>query len=297
MKLIDPVKVTNAVLTTPPMAETDYPAWSAPTNYAIGDRVVRTSVHRVFEALVAGIHAGLPEATPTRWVDIGPTNAWAMFDDKVGTSTTSAGPSMTWGLTPAAAIDHLDLLDVSAASARAVMTVSAVSVYDRTISLEAAETVGDAWEYCFSPIVRRTIAQFDDLPPYASGVLTITLTDTVPVSCGSCIVGQTFEIGESEFGARAGITDFSRKETDAFGVTSVVERAYSKRTSQAVAIDNARFDEVLRRLTLLRAKPVLWIGAAGLYEAFVVYGFFKSLELELQTATEAICSLEIEGLV
>lgn len=297
MKFIDPVRVTDAVLTTPPLAETDYPAWVAATNYAIGDRVIRTSVHRVYEALVAGVHAGAPEVTPARWLEVKPTNAWAMFDDKVGTVTTAPGNTMSWVLTPGAPVDHLSLLDVSAATARAVMTVSGAPVYDTTISMEAAETVGDAWEYCFSPILRRSIAMFDDLPPYATGVLTVTLTDTAPVSCGTCIVGQSFVIGESEFGARAGITDFSRKERDQFGAVSVVERAYAKRTSQTVAIDAGRFDEVLRRLSLSRAKPLLFIGAAGLYEAFVVYGFYKELEQELQTANEAVCSLLIEGLV
>lgn len=296
MKFIEPVKVTDAVLTTPPVPETDYPAWSAPTNYAIGDRVVRSTVHRIFEALVAGAHAGLPEATPSRWLEVRPTNAWASFDEKVGTLTVAPAPA-AFVLTPGMPVDHLALLDVSASAARAVMTVSGVPVYDRMISMEAADTVGDAWEYCFSPILRRSIAMFDDLPPYSTGVITVTLQDTEPVSWGTCIVGQSFEIGESEFGARAGITDFSRKERDQFGAIAVVERAYSKRTQQIVAIDAGRFDEVFRRLSLARAKPLLFIGAAGLYEAFVVYGFFKSLEQELQTATEAVCSLEIEGLV
>lgn len=297
MRFIEPLTVTDAVLTQLPVPENDHPAWAAGTGYAVGARVVRTTVHKVFEALVAGADPGLPEQTPTRWLEVGPTNAWAMFDEKVGTATLSSGNVMSWQLTPGQPVDHLALLDISAASAHVVMRVAGEVVFDRTENLEAADTPGDAWEYCFSPIVRRTVAIFDDLPPFATGVVTVTLSDSAPVSCGTCIVGQSFDIGESEFGAKAGITDFSRKEVDQFGAISVVERAFSRRTSQTVAIDASRLDEVVRRLALARARPLLFVGAEGLFAAFIVYGFFKSLEVELMTATEAVCSLEIEGLV
>ena len=295
MKLIDPVTITDALLVSGAVPETDYAAWNAATNYTVGQRVIRTTTHRIYENLIAGINASTPESAPTRWNDVAPTNRWAMFDDKVGTVTAAGANTMSWSVSPGA-VDTLALLDVSASSARAVMTVGGIPVYDQTISLENADTVGDWWDYLWSPIVRNTTALFTDLPPYRDGVITVTLTDGSPVSCGTCIVGQTFTVGDSQFGARAGITDFSRKSTDGFGVTTVVQRSYAKRTSQAIVVQNTAFDEVMRKLSALRSRPVLYIGASGLYDAFVVYGFFKSFELELAYESESLCSLDIEGL-
>ena len=295
--MLEDIAVTDPVLTTPPVPETDYPAWNAATNYTLATRVIRTSTHRIYENLIAGVNASTPESAPTRWLDVGPTNARAMFDDAVGTVTQAGAPTMSWAMSPAAVIDTLALLDVSASTARAVMVIPGpVTVFDRTISLENSATVTDEWEWCFGQIVRRSTAVFNDLPPYADGVLTVTLTDISNVSCGTCRIGSTFFIGVDDFGARAGIVDSSVVSTDAFAVTTVVERPFRKRTVSTITVDNIAFDEVLRRLSLARAKPRLYIGANGLYDAFLVFGIFKSLEVELEHVHESVCSLEILGM-
>jgi hypothetical protein len=298
MKLLEHLTITDAMLTTPAVAEADFAAWNAATNYAVATRVIRINVHRIYENRIAGVDAGLPEATPARWLDVGPTNRWAMFDEAMGTRTLSPGNTMTWSITlPGTVIDSLWLLDVSGATVRVQMVNAATTVYDRTVSLENARTATDYWEWFFTLPLRRTSVGFEDLPPYGGAVITITVTDGSPVSVGTCLIGSMFPIGDSEWGAKAGITDYSRRTTDAFGTTTVVQRGYARRTSQVVAIDNLVFDEVLRRLAARRARPSLYIGAAGLYDAFGVYGFFRSLEVELSGPTESLCSLDIEGMI
>jgi hypothetical protein len=94
MKVIKPHVITDLMMLSSSVPETDYPAWASGTTYALGARVIRTNVHRVFERLVAGAGTVAPEldtTSPPIWMDVGPTNRWAPFDDVVG--TLASGPS------------------------------------------------------------------------------------------------------------------------------------------------------------------------------------------------------------
>ena len=90
MKVIKPITITSGMLLSSSVPETDYAAWSAATAYALGAKVIRTSMHRIYQRLVSGTTATAPESDPVNWLDIGPTNRWAMFDGEISTSTTKA---------------------------------------------------------------------------------------------------------------------------------------------------------------------------------------------------------------
>ena len=95
MKIIKPHPITDSMLVSSSVAENDYPAWVSGTTYALGARVIRASVHKVFERLVAGAGTVAPEldtTSPAVWMDIGPTKKWAPFDNVVGTLATGASP-------------------------------------------------------------------------------------------------------------------------------------------------------------------------------------------------------------
>src|SRR3546814_17216485 len=89
----------------------------------------------------------------------------------------------------------------------------------------------------------------------------------------SLIIGRAFDLGETEAAPTISLTDYSRRETDEFGITTVVERSWAKRLSVRVKIETAAIDEVQRRIAALRATPALWIGQAepGIPTA---HGFF-----------------------
>ena len=89
MKLLRPVTITDAMLTSSTVPENDHPAWSAGTAYVTGNRVILASTHRRYEALAASTGVN-PATDPTKWLDLGPTNRWAMFDARVGTASTRA---------------------------------------------------------------------------------------------------------------------------------------------------------------------------------------------------------------
>ena len=75
----------------------------------------------------------------------------------------------------------------------------------------------------------------------------------------------------------------------------MVERAYAKRMTVPIAVLTPNVDEVARRLTQIRATPVVWIGASR-FDQSIVYGFAKDWSIDLAYDQVSFCSLTIEGL-
>ena len=296
MKLIRPTAITDARLTSSTAPETDHAAWAAGTAYVTGNRVILISTHRRYEALAASTGIS-PSSDPAKWLDIGPTNRWAMFDARVGTATSRTG-SVSVVLVPGG-IDAVALIDTTAESATVTVTAASVVVYSQTLSFNVGGIPIDDWfVWFFEPIGLKSSLLFLDVPVYDAGVVTVTLARDNPansVSCGTLIVGRQMTLGDTEHGADIGILDYSRKETDQFGVTSVVERAWAKRMTARVVMDTEQIDDIYRTLAQLRATPVLWIGSEG-FESLSVYGFYKEFSIDLAYPTVSYCSLTIEGL-
>jgi hypothetical protein len=296
MRLIRPTTLTDAMLTSSTAPETDYPAWSSVTAYTVGARVILAATHRRYEALAASTNVS-PSTDPTKWLDLGPTNRWAMFDARVGTATSRTG-SLQVGLAPGA-IDALALIDTEAESATVTLTAGGLQVYSRSQTFNVGGVAIDNWfSWFFEPLGRKTSMLFLDVPVYAAGQLSVTLTRDNPadsVSCGTLLVGRQLSLGDTEHGADIGIIDYSRKETDQFGVTSVVERAFAKRMTAKVVMPTDAIDDIHRSLAALRATPVLWIGSES-FESLTVYGFYKEFSIDIAYPTVSYCSLTIEGL-
>jgi len=296
MKLIRPTTLTDAMLSSSTAPENDYAAWGSGTGYAVGARVILTATHRRYEALAASTGIS-PSSDSTKWLDIGPTNRWAMFDARVGTATTRAG-SLEVTLAPSAT-DGVALIDTDAETATVKLTVSGTQLYSRTQSFNAGGTAIDSWfAWFFEPLGKKSSMLFLDIPVYETGVLTVTMARDNPadlVSCGTLLVGRQFDIGDTDHGVDLGIIDYSRKETDQFGVTSVVERAFAKRMTARVVMQTSAIDDVHRTLAAIRATPVLWIGSES-FESLTVFGFYKEFSIDLAYPTVSYCSLTIEGL-
>lgn len=298
MKIIRPQAVTDAVLASSNVPETDYAAWSASTTYGDGDDVivVAADVHQVWQSIQAGNLNHPPATSPTWWVLVGATNRWRMFDATTN-SQTSAAASIDVTLEVAGRVDSVALMNVDAAEAYITMTDAVDGVvYERTVSLVSTSGIDDAWSYCFEPIVRRHDLVLDDLPPYADATIDITLSAPgETVKCGNCIVGLSRSIGDTQRGTRIGIQDYSVKTRDAWGNYGVTERAYNKTASFTVQLDAGLVDEVSSLLAGYRATPIVYLGTTR-YAATVVLGFFKDFYLEIAYATRSICTLEVEGL-
>lgn len=296
MKVIKATTFQNSMLTST-TATNAYSNWSSGTTYAINNRV--TYNNKTYESLQNSNLNKQPDTNPTWWLLIGADNKHAMFDQTVSTGTT-AGTSLTVVLAPGT-IDSLALinLDCEIVTITVKDAPGGTVVYTYTGGLSGV-TVGDWYQYFFyDPLLKRTQLVFQNIPPYATCEVTLVFTRASgTISVGECVFGLLTNIGDTQYGATAGIIDFSKKSTDDFGNITFVERPYSKRMSSRVMVSNVNLNRVQQLLYSLRATPSVWIGSddALFEEALVVYGFYKDFSMEIAYPSHSICSLEVEGL-
>ena len=302
--------VTGSGLIYTDVPENDYPAWVGGTTYtALTSYVIRTTAttHKVYQCLVTHTAAATPEDNTTgvtpKWLEIGPTNRWGMFDRKVGTTTTKA-TSMTYLLKPGRA-NSLGLLGIDADSVEVSLVANDEIVYAASIDLNSGNTVGDWYQYFYEPIYSTDAvaitnlldATLMDLPAYGDGVLCVRFLSTAgSVTCGVMAVGLYAELGTTLYDPTIGIIDYSRKSVDAFGNYDITERTYSKRMSATLMVESTDVDNTARLLTQYRATPVVWVGADNLYSSLIVYGFAKDWEETIKGPTHSTCSIQVEGL-
>lgn len=119
------------------------------------------------------------------------------------------------------------------------------------------------------------------------------------VEVGSVLTGYSTTIGKTQYGVKAGIVDYSKKESDEFGNVSIVERPYSKRMQGDVYVNNYDLNKVQRFLYNIRATPVLWMASDNpeLVEVSYVYGFYKDFSTTISYPDVSMCNLDIEGLI
>jgi hypothetical protein len=299
MEFINPVVFAASMLTSSTVAENDYAVWAAGTAYTVGQRCIMTSTHRIYECLVNNTGAQPDQntgGTTPKWLDVGATNKFAMFDDKWGTQTTASN-TLTVQLTPGVVIDSLALSNLKGASVTITSTVAGVQKYTKTVKLQTDVGVVDWKTYFLAPIVAQSDAVVTDLLPYALQVITITITGPGTVAIGNLAMGSLVSLGKLLYSPTVGIIDYSSKSTDTWGNVTVTKRAYSKRFGGKFVIDNEFVDQVASLLASIRATPVVWMGNGDQYTSLVVWGFFKDFEIDIAYETMSYCSITIEGLI
>lgn len=298
MKIIVPTKNIN--LTSSTIAEPESPEvlWNAGTAYTIGNEVVRTETHKKYKRLVAGTTSTPPENDPTNWLEIGPTNRWAMFDDKIGTQS-----SKSTNITVVIATEGVGGLYLGDVTARDVtVTLQSSSggpvVYQKDIELDGT-IITSFYEWFFTPYETQTSVTLTDLPyHFSSAVMTIEMTGTGVVSCGVCKFGPIYEIGYTQYGSNSGIIDYSRKDVDDFGNYYIVERSFAKRASFDIFTNKSDYVKISKILSSIRATPAVYIGTEYLgYDPITIYGFYKDFNINIGYPTMHHCTLDVEGLI
>lgn len=273
-----------------------YQTYSGAETYAELERVQDNTAHLVYESLVAG-NVGNALTDATKWIKVGSTQKYAMFDDVVGTATRS-GSDLTVVLSPISA-EGLALLELSGSGV--VVTVKdapgGAVVDTRSISLDGS-IIESVYDWFFSPFEQRTDVVFTDLPgQYFGAEITIQITGS-GAGCGVCSVGKVHQLGETKTGASVGILDWSVKERDRWGRLSVVPGDFSKRASLQMLTTKAEFNRIFRRLASLRATPAVYVGTeAPGFDPLIVFGIYKDFSIVVEHHHYHLCSLEIEGLI
>jgi hypothetical protein len=300
MKVIPPLTITTALLTSSTAAEPGpgETAWNAATNYTVGQRAIRTTTHRVYQAIVAGVDAGVPESTPARWLDVGPTNRYAMFDLERNSATVDAS-TITVVIAPGKRVNAIALLGLVADHVDITMTVGGIPVYTYSEDLSTRTTT--SWtEYFYGEFGTRPAVVRFDLPLYSTAVLTVTLSiSTGNVMCGALCLGTAVDLGRIQINPRSDALNFSRIERDGFGNATLVPRRTVPKTTQTLLVDKGRVNKLIDVRTALNAVPAVWSGlddatGDGYFDSLLILGIYKQFSIDLSLETHAIATLELE---
>ncbi len=295
MKLIRPIQITDAIVTSNSAVDAD-PVYSAGTTYAGSVKVTYSG--RIYLSLQATNTGHTPGDTASAawWADQGPSNRTAMYDGLVSTRTTATG-TLTLVMTVPTAVNTLSLINLSGVRTVTISaTKDAVEVYSRTVDLWDTSLITDWAEYFFSEAELRTELALTDLPLVPGLVITTVLTGADTVGVGKFDLGRVLDAGLEEYGLKREGIDYTKVTFDNFGVATIGTQIYVRKFSTQALIENARLDMITRRLDSLASIPLVIIGANGRYDSMIVYGLL-SYSLDLAIYGYSYISFDVKGLV
>lgn len=284
--------------------------WALGTLYAPGSLVIHIDTlgydHGKYRSLTTNTNEP-PFTSDAHWVRLGPSNKMAMYDNTISTQSVSPANFISGGV-------RIGLSD----------TVAFLNVVADTISLTVSDVVGgfptviynetrsligtiplDWYDYFYFELLdQRTQVIFENIPissgtSIASFVVSTTSPYTGTAKVGHFVCGMSTTIGKTDYGLTAGIIDYSSKETDGYGNTSLLVRDFSKRITAEIQVDNINLNKVQRVLYSLRATPALWLATsdARYEETGTAFGFYRDFSVSIAYPTHSKCSLEVEGLI
>jgi hypothetical protein len=169
-------------------------------------------------------------------------------------------------------------------------------MYSNSVSLDNSDIL-DWYDYFYGDFVQEEhVYVSGEVTPISSNLVLVKIIGST-ASLGTLLCGGTKFLGVTQIGINIGIIDYSRKDTNAFGVTTFTQRSYSKRTSVKIFIENTALNGVYNKLASLRATPALWILTDDTrLDATLIYGYYKDFNIDIQYNDYCYCSLELEGL-
>jgi hypothetical protein len=299
MSVLVPIDITDARLTSSTVAEpgTGEVLWVAAATYAIDEVVIRPTTHRRYSCLAAGVNAGLPEVTPLRWYDLGPTNRQAMIDGETSTQTVAASPA-TIVLHPGPANSaYLAGLDGDSLTVLVKSSPGGPTIFNRTYSLEGSAPA-DYYEYFFDPFKPLRDILVSGFEPYSDAELSFTLTSSGgAVKCAVLAVGDLKPLGQTISGARAKPKSYGRVTTDVDGITRIKRGKKAKDISATALVDIEEANRVIEIITdLLDIPCVLVCTDAVNYAGLRNYGLLSG-DLEYSSTSKIPLSINSIGIV
>lgn len=299
-KVLVPTPVTDAKLTSCTVAEpaAGETAWNAATDYTVGQEAIRTALHKKYRRKVAGTTALEPENDATNWLDIGATNRWAQFDQKIGSQTTSTGNITT--VVALGSIEGVALLDLVGQSVTVTLraTPGGTVAWTRTTLLDDT-TVQSVYDWMYADYTqRRNVIHTDLSGQFPSGELTVTVTAHASgAAIGALVAGRVHTIGLTEYGAGSGMLNYGKVIDDGFGNREWSEGGYANRVTLPLVLSADDLSRVKRLLSAQRSTPCVYI-ATGLdkYDALNCYGVFRDLYITVPYFNTLTTNLEIDGL-
>jgi len=303
LSVLVPVEITDSILTSTNVSETDYAEYNPATTYPLGERVISTTTHKIYESAKAGNLDKDPTDINNRtgttiwWIQVDATNAWKMFDGEKTSATTNATP-LTIVLRPGF-INSLYAGGLIADTATITIKDSpgGTIVYSKTITLENSYPP-DWYEYFFSPFRQQPDLIIDDLPPYNNCEITFTLAiSSGNVECGMFQIGDLRQLGTTQYDASAAPKSYSSIKIDEFGNNEIIRRKKATDAEYQVILEPNYANTAMDIMNTVLDVPVVWVATTfDDYAWLRVFGL-GSGKFVAQNYSECVLNVSIKGLI
>ncbi|MFZ5719197.1 MAG: hypothetical protein ACOY5Y_06985 [Pseudomonadota bacterium] len=297
---VRPAAIDTTTLASSNVAET-VALWDVGTTYDADDEVYRVvgGIHRRYISQQGSNLGVTPETDDdaSHWLDAGPTNAWAMFDETNSTVTENADSiEVSVDLPATERADTLYLSGLAGLSVTVQVTDPVDGlVYDETFGLRDVSGIADEYDWSFEPILEKTELLVTDLSRGEGSTVDVTIDNTGgTAACGVMVLGFRKALGKSQWAWRIEIRDYSRFVENDFGDRVLLERGYRKLASGNFLVENALLDSVAALLSGARAAVRLYIVDDG-YTALAIFGTCRwAIEMSLPPSL-SLCSAQLES--
>lgn len=307
-KITDDIIVSGTSVAEPAAGETE---WQDGHSYTVGDKVIRKTTHRVYKCADDHTSSGslLPEDAPDKWVDIGPTQRWAPFDEYVNTQAKDVG-EITFVLSPGY-FNTFALYGL--VGERYELTIrdgqGGNVIWQRSGGL-VEDPVG-WYEYLFLNHQLEKIDRlfFSDLPIRPNAELTIKIEagEYDPVAIGMILVGdlQPLVPDEAAFGGvtygatvTPGTYSYIKRNED--GTVEIVRRHSATDLRCTVVLPKKFADRAVSILQHKLDRPLAWIAvdeSVPHYRGLNVYGIAGTAPVTYDSFNMATIELNIQGMI
>lgn len=302
-----------------------YTAWDGTVTYSLGDIITKDFFR--WSSTSDGNIGNEPSVSSTAWVKVQSINSVALIDRKENSTSIIEQGSLGAYFSYTAKIDYPEdflkrvpdslgkffdsaaIVEVSAKVAELVVSVStSAGVFTKVVkgdsysgSLANTGVVDDVYEFLSRYFVLSVYSCTVSLRLH-NGVDRFSgqiISPSLKVSIGELLFGKLQNLGKTAYGMRTGIIDYSKKETNEFGVTTFVKRGFSKTMSCSVYVENKDYNRVVETLQNVLAEPTAWIGtdAAEYSNGSIIFGAFKDFNIVISYPTYSMLDIEVQGLV
>lgn len=299
MKVVAPIEISTSIISAYNVPASTNPAYVATTTYGVGAKVCVGQYD--YESLVAGNIGNDPVTDGgVKWLNLGPSNKWAMFNKKkgktwlIGTRTTNPN-TIDITFAPGRAINSIGLVGVVADKVTVQMVVDGATVYSKELVM-SSKTATNWYEYFYGDFVTRDNLAYTDLPSYAGASIRVIVDNTGEVAeVGMMILGQQSTIGWAIWGTSIGMENYSLSDVDDFGNITQVERG-SRDTIDFDCRNYKNQDGNIKRiLKPLKDKAAMYIGSEDIGSTIII-GKLENFNLTFANVALVEYSLSILSL-
>ena len=302
MRVIVPRLIDDTIITSSTIAEPDTGeiVFAAGPLLPLGTERIVTSTHRVYQVVDPAGTTDDPlvgiVAVPPTWVNVRPTNKFAMFDNVNSTQseeTTQLITEFEFGVVTDS-VAGFNIADVDNINVTVTDPVEG-EVFNVDVDMNDTSKINGFWEWHFIPINKKREFVVLNLPYFSDATIKLT-ADGTDIKFGNLIIGNETILGATKIGSSLQILDFSRKETDDFGNTVVTPGRNSKLVDfdVNVPIDDVGF--VFNTLSDLTTTPSVWSGTDEVDDPTLAFGYFRDVQQNISTHIFTDLTISVESL-